>query len=36
MNDTSSKDKADRYRAGVMKYAEMGYWDPTTSRRTPM
>jgi ribulose-bisphosphate carboxylase large chain len=27
MNDTSSKDKADRYRAGVMKYAEMGYWD---------
>jgi ribulose-bisphosphate carboxylase large chain len=28
MNDTSSKDKADRYRAGVMKYAEMGYWEP--------
>src|SRR5512132_2488107 len=24
----NAKDPRDRYRAGVMKYAEMGYWQP--------
>jgi ribulose-bisphosphate carboxylase large chain len=26
----------ERYSAGVLKYAQMGYWEPTTSPRTPM
>ncbi|MEQ8517376.1 MAG: form I ribulose bisphosphate carboxylase large subunit [Chromatocurvus sp.] len=28
MNEASSSQNAERYRAGVMKYAEMGYWEP--------
>ncbi len=28
MNKAQSSQAAERYRAGVMKYAEMGYWEP--------
>ena len=28
-------DPRSRYAAGVMKYRQMGYWHPTTCRRTP-
>lgn len=28
MNTEATAQKSERYRAGVMKYAEMGYWEP--------
>ena len=28
MNQAKENNAAERYRAGVMKYADMGYWEP--------